>query len=444
MSDSEQERPGDPPGLLHVLVLGGYGLIGAAIVRRLMAEGHKVTAIGRSDKIRNKPQATDWHFFNIGRQSVGGWRAALSGVDAVVNASGALQDGARDNLTAIHETALAQLGEALQGSAARVVQISAAGVSDQASTAFFRSKARGEAALVASGVDVTILRPTLVIAPTAYGGTALLRAAASMPWILPKVLPNTRVQCVHIDDLTAAVVDAVEGRLATNAPIDVTGADTVALPDLLSRMRRWMGFDDAKLTPPVPSFAIKALSFVADVAGHLGWRAPLRSTAVTVLRDGVTGDATALARAGGNPCRALDEVFATLPATTQDRWFARAFLLLSIAILTLSLFWIVSGLIALWHPSSATQVLSARGMPAAPALTLVIGGAILDIALGAAVLIRRWAKHACQGMILLSLAYLAGAIVFAPDLWADPLGPMVKVVPTIVLTLFTLAFLDDR
>lgn len=443
MPDSVQNRPGDPPGLLHVVVLGAYGLIGAAIVRRLKSQGHRVTAIGRSAK-PGRPDADAWRFFDIGQQSVDGWRDALARADVVVNASGALQDGARDNLTAIHETALERLSAALQGTSTRVVQISAAGVSEQATTEFFRSKARGEAALIASGVETTILRPTLVIAPTAYGGTALLRAAASLPWVLPRVLPKTPIQCVHIDDLTEAVVAAVEDRLSNTAPIDVTGPEPLSLPDLLIRMRHWLGFDDAKLALPVPAFAMRTLSAGADLAGRLGWRAPLRTTAVTVLRDGVTGDPDALPRAGGHPCLSIDETFRTLPATTQDRWFARAFLLLPVAILTLSLFWIASGVIALWQLSAATDVLVARGMAVGPAFATVIGGALLDIALGTAVVFRRWAKPACVGMILLSLSYLAGGTLYAPDLWADPLGPLVKVIPTIVLTLFTLAFLDDR
>ena len=43
-----------------------------------------------------------------------------------------------------------------------------------------------------------------------------------------------------------------------------------------------------------------------------------------------------------------------------------------------------------------------------------------------------------------SLAYLIGGTLAAPDLWADPLGPLVKVLPGISLALFVLAFADER
>jgi hypothetical protein len=47
-------------------------------------------------------------------------------------------------------------------------------------------------------------------------------------------------------------------------------------------------------------------------------------------------------------------------------------------------------------------------------------------------------------MIAVSLAYLAGGTVLEPSLWLDPLGPMVKVLPSILLTLATLATLEER
>lgn len=47
-------------------------------------------------------------------------------------------------------------------------------------------------------------------------------------------------------------------------------------------------------------------------------------------------------------------------------------------------------------------------------------------------------------MVALSAAYLAGSLVTAPDLWVDPLGPMLKVLPGMVLVLWVWLFLEDR
>lgn len=443
----DDERPGERPGLLRVVVLGGYGLIGAAVMARLAEAGHQVTGIGRSgiEARRSAPDAM-WEIFDIATMSVEGWKISLKDVDVLVNASGALQGGARDDLSGIHVTAPERIGAALaeldQGTL--FVQISAAGVSEDASTEFFRSKARGEAAFRASGQPMVILRPTLVMAPGAYGGTALLRAAASVPFVLPRVMPGSHLQCVHIDDLCQSVQEAAEGRIAPGTVVDVTGAGVESLPDLLARIRRWLGFPPAWGRVPVPGFLLSTISVFADLAGILGWRSPLRRTAVRVLQDGVSGDATALAAAGGTPCRDLDAIFHTLPATLQDRWFARAYLLFPLAVLTLSLFWIASGVISLVSFGAAQSVLTSRGWSGESAGLAVAGGAFVDMALGVLILWRSRLRNAALGMIAVSLAYLLGATLFAPDLWLDPLGPLVKIFPTMLLVIFVLALSGDR
>ncbi|MEZ5722598.1 MAG: NAD(P)H-binding protein [Paracoccaceae bacterium] len=114
----------------------------------------------------------EWVIADIGRMSGDDWRALVAGADVVVNAAGALQDGARDDLVAVHVTAVERMLAALAGSGTRVVQISAAGVraEAEAETAFFATKAQGDAALMRSGLDWVVLRPVLVLAPAAYGG----------------------------------------------------------------------------------------------------------------------------------------------------------------------------------------------------------------------------------------------------------------------------------
>jgi hypothetical protein len=128
----------------------------------------------------------------------------------------------------------------------------------------------------------------------------------------------------------------------------------------------------------------------------------------------------------------------------QERWFARAWLLKPVVVATLSLFWTLSGLIALLNLDAAGAVLARHGLerPAASAIALAAG--VVDIVLGGALLIRGLCVRVAQAMIALSLLYLAGATILAPDLWADPLGPLVKVIPAVVLTLVLLGEMQER
>jgi hypothetical protein len=47
-------------------------------------------------------------------------------------------------------------------------------------------------------------------------------------------------------------------------------------------------------------------------------------------------------------------------------------------------------------------------------------------------------------MMALSTAYLLGSLVVAPDLWADPLGPMLKVFPGLALAAMVWLLMEER
>lgn len=241
------------------------------------------------------------------------WKDNLKGIDFVVNAAGALEDGPRDELEAVHATMLARLC-ATASPALRLVQISAVGVCEQASTEFFRSKARGDALVAKAGCVWVILRPSLVVAKEAYGSTALLRGAAAFSGVLPEVLPVSLVQTVHIDELAFAVVSAARAEIPSGTIADITEAIAHTLPELMGEIRAWQGFRKPLLRVPVPTALLMLTGAIADRLGHLGSRSPLRSTALTVLLAGVRGDPGPWSATGGPMPRGLGETLAALPA----------------------------------------------------------------------------------------------------------------------------------
>lgn len=432
---------------MRVLVLGGYGLIGLEIVRRLQVDGFSVTGLGRS-AAKGRRVAPDIHWIGADIAQLvtpDGWRPHLAGIDAVVNASGALQDGARDNLAAVQDEAIRALIVACaQAHVARFIQISAPGATAVASTAFLRTKAVADDALRTSALRWTILKPGLVISANAYGGTALVRMLAAFPLVQPLVLGDARVKTVAAEDVADAVAFALAHDQATaRRDFDLVERQDHSLREVVGAFRAWLGFPAARAQIALPRFIGDVVATIADVAGWLGWRSPLRSTALRVLSEGIAGDGGAWESVRGRPLKSLEETLRSLASTSQERIFARATLVFPVLVATFAAFWIASGLIGFWRAEEAARVLDGATSPGM-AMTLVLGGGILDILIGAGALVRRFTRGAAIASIVVASAYLVSGSMLTPHLWADPLGPLVKVFPAMALALAVAALAQER
>lgn len=372
------------------------------------------------------------------------WRPRITGIGAIVNCAGLLQAGPNENVDAVQSAAMQALYQAAeQGKVARFVQISAPGVSIDDPTPFSRTKAEADTALSHSSLDWVILRPGLVLASQAYGGSGLLRALAAMPFVQPLVSLSATIQTVSVDDVAAAALAAVDGRLGSHVAFDLVEDERRSFADVVSQMRGWLGY------PPVPvlmlpNWLVRIVFALGDVAVALGWRTPVCSTALQELKRGVTGDPKPWRAATGRSLSSLPVTLGRIPSTIQERRYARLWFLKPTAVIGLSLFWLLSGVIGLSALHGAASVLTGRGMDLMLANVLVIGGSLADILLGAFVLVRRTAAMALAGMLVVSTLYLVAGSLLAPDLWADPLGPYIKILPTMILTVVTMAMLEER
>jgi hypothetical protein len=181
-----------------------------------------------------------------------------------------------------------------------------------------------------------------------------------------------------------------------------------------------------------------------DALAWLGWRPPIRSTAGKEIRRGAIGEDGAWRGSTGIEPQSLADALASNPASVQERWFSRLYLLKPVAIGTFALFWLLTGLISLGPGyGRATHYMLAGGGGALSEPSVIAGG-LADIAIACGIAWRPTTRLALWAALGLSLFYIVAGTLLLPELWADPLGPMMKIWPILALNLLCLAILDER
>ena len=434
-----------------ILVLGASGLIGRFITDDLRGQRFRVVGVARNLSPAQTMNALDIELPILSLDAAALTRLLSEhAVDVVVNCLGVLQDGPGGNTSAVHCDFVARLLQAIGGSgrAIRLVHISIPGTAETDRTAFATTKREAERLIAASGIPHAILRPGFVVAPAAYGGSALLRALAAFPLDLPAKEMATPFQPVAIEDISATIAwlaaRGIDDASVKAVSWDLMQAEPLTMAGVIEPFRLAFG------TAGWPRFAMPRLMLdlgakVGDLANYLGWVPPMRSTAIAELRRGVRGDPTAWIAATGIAPKTLADAVGRRPATIQDKWFARLFLVKALVVASLAAFWIVSGFIALFVSyRAAAGILIAHNFPSAMVDPITVGTSLMDMGIGVLIAFRRTAAIGLVVGIVASLGYMFGAAILTPDLWIEPLGALVKTGPAIVLMFVALLMLDNR
>jgi hypothetical protein len=195
-------------------------------------------------------------------------------------------------------------------------------------------------------------------------------------------------------------------------------------------------------TPPWLAGLIYRLG---DFAALLGWRPPVRSTAQREMVRGAVGDPGQLTKLTGIKPRDLEMALAREPASVQERWFSRLYLLKPAVFVILPLFWIATAIVSLGPGRErGIQLVMEGGVSRALATFLTISGGLSDLVIGIAIAVRRTSRLGLYAAFLISVVYAIIGTILVPRLWFDPLGPMLKIGPIMVFHLVALAILEDR
>ncbi len=229
----------------QVLVLGGTGFVGRAVCQRL-AEVWPATRVrvptrraARGNSVRFLPNV-DLLQANVHDDA--SLRRLLTGCDAVVNLV-AILHGSEAAFEQVHLALPRRLAQACQDSGVRrLVHVSALGVGPDAPSNYLRSKTAGEAALQAAGLDLTVLRPSVIFGVDDRFLNLFAQLQAVAPFF-PLAGGDARFQPVWVQDVAQAAVAALEQRASVGQVIECAGPEVLTLAELVRLAGRWAGVE---------------------------------------------------------------------------------------------------------------------------------------------------------------------------------------------------------
>ncbi len=167
----------------RIAVVGGHGQVARHLLVELRRSGHDPVALVRREDYRDELEGlgAEVRILDIERQDAAAFAAAFTGCDVVVFAAGGGPDGDVERKRTVDlEGSLKSVDGARAAGITRFVQVSAIGVDEPVADdagevwrAYVEAKRDADAALRASGLDWTIVRPGRLTDDPATGRVAL-------------------------------------------------------------------------------------------------------------------------------------------------------------------------------------------------------------------------------------------------------------------------------
>ncbi|HEX8913266.1 MAG TPA: complex I NDUFA9 subunit family protein [Humisphaera sp.] len=295
-----------------VFVTGGSGFVGSAVIDELVGRGYTVRALVRGRPIPDrggkvapvKGELTDPAALDRG----------IAGCDAVVHLVGIIAEVPSKGVTfeRVHfEGTKAVVDAARRNGVKRHVQMSAMGTRPDAVSAYHQTKWKAEEYVRASGLDWTILRPSMIHGPK--GEFMQMEAAwarkAKLPYLFMPYFGlgatgfggSGKLQPVYVGDVARAFADALEKPGTIGQTYDVGGADVMDWPTMHKTVARIIT-GKSRLALPIPAWYAGLLTHVAPAA-----LLPFNRAQVQMAREDNVGDNGPLERDFGWKPRGFEE-----------------------------------------------------------------------------------------------------------------------------------------
>jgi uncharacterized protein YbjT (DUF2867 family) len=262
-----------PLDMSTILVTGASGFVGSHVVPTLIAAGHRVVALARTqasgDQVVGRlpsaqREAVEVRLGDVTHPETLG--AALAGVDAVVHLVAIPRDfsgGAELRLVNTEGTRAVIVAMQAAG-VRRLVHMGAMGVEDVPDLHYASSKAKAEALVRASGLDWTILKPSLQFGE----GDGFFNIVAGLVRISPGLVPvpgngRSRFQPIHVGDVATVALRALADPATIGQAYELGGPRYWTYSEITREVLTALG--KRRLIVPMPVVLIRLVAGASEL-----------------------------------------------------------------------------------------------------------------------------------------------------------------------------------
>ena len=296
---------------MRVAVIGGTGFVGGYLTDSLLQAGHEVSLLVRPGSESKPRRSAGIRTVRGDLASAEALQSVVTGCDAVIYNVGIIREFPRRGITyevSQYDGVVQTVAAARDAGIRRLLLMSANGVKPSG-TPYQETKYRAEEFAMASGLDVTVLRPSVIFGDphgTMEFATQLFQDMVRPP--VPAVAffaagdPGKGaivMSPVHIEDVADAFVESLEDDATIGQTYALGGPEILTWREMIVRISEATGRE--KWILPMPTWIMRVGATLFDWLPFF----PVTRDQLTMLEEGNTADPAILMRLIGRTPKAF-------------------------------------------------------------------------------------------------------------------------------------------
>ena len=238
---------------MTVLVTGATGFLGRRVVQKLLDHNYQVRCLVRNPGRERifAEGSVDVYYGDVHNPEA--LLSACQGVEQVIHLVAVIREGGSTTYDGINRVGVENVVNAAKeaGGVNQIIHVSAVGAVNDPGFRYLQSKWMGERAVIASGIDHTIIRPSIIFGE----GDEFLNSLAALVRVFPLVpvisSGRNRLQPIWVDDVAQCIALALSRHDLQGHILELGGPEQLSYNDIVSIVARVMGRKRGRIHVPM-------------------------------------------------------------------------------------------------------------------------------------------------------------------------------------------------